>query len=370
MRRLCHIALLGLLVAACTAAPLPESGEKLPVLFTVGSEDPALTKSSVPYMPLGGHFVCTMYYHASADATLQDEGAFDVEGGTAIDAWLKVNNAEGNSVYWNQADEAAAEVDSYGFDKAASIFYWNNRMTHAFVALADYNHLDSYPVRDAAYDLTRGSRTRMSEQPDPILALTLARPTGSMPEANRVRLYFRHQFAQVQVNLKPGDDNSAQLTAAQIDKVELLGVSEEAYVPTQLKVDGTLEAASAKPVRLDDYTDAQLKDNKWGTSLELFAMEGSTTGYLKSFQAIAFGRLSAIRLTWHEEEGDKVVHCSTFEVPETNETGVKLWNLQSGMRYIYDLEIRRGTLAVIRAEIKPWQQKASLVYGADGTITN
>lgn len=371
MRRIAHILLLGgLLAAACTPERMQENAEKLPVLFSVGSEDPELTKASVPYMALGGHFVCTMYYHAAATASMQDEGDFDVDGGTATNAWLKVNNDRGNSVYWNEADESAAEVDSYGFDKRAPIFYWNNRMTHAFVALADYNHLDSYPARDVAYDLTRGTRTSMAEQPDPIRALTLSRPTGSLPEANRVRLYFRHQFAQVQVNLKPGDDNSAQLSADQIDKVELLGVSEEAYVPTQLKADGTLEAASAKPVRLDDYSDAQLKENKWGTSMPLFAMSESSVGYLKSFQAICFGRLAAIRITWHEEEGNHIVHSSTFEVPETNESHVGLWNLQSGMRYIYDLEIRRGTLAVIRAEIKPWQQKTDLVYGADGTITN
>lgn len=366
-----HIVLLsGLLVAACTAEPMQEGTDKTPVLFTVGSEEPALTKAGVPYMERDGHFVCAMYYHASASASLQDEGDFDVDGGTATKAWLKVSNDEGNSVYWNEADETAAEVDSYGFDKSAPIFYWNNRMTHAFVALADYNHLAGYPAWDAVYDLTRGTKTRMSEQPDPILALTLTKPAGSMPEANRVRLYFKHQFAQIQVNLKAGDDNSAQVSAAQIDKVEILGVSEQAYVPTDLKADGTLEPASAKAVRLDDFSDAQLKENKWGTSMELFVMDESAVGYLKSFQAIAFGRLAAIRITWHEEEGDQVVHCSTFEVPETNESHVKLWNLQSGMRYIYDLEIRRGTVAVIRAEIKPWQQKADLVYGADGTITN
>ena len=52
------------------------------------------------------------------------------------------------------------------------------------------------------------------------------------------------------------------------------------------------------------------------------------------------------------------------------ETHAPLQNLKSGMRYVYDLEIRRGMLAVIRAEINPWQQKESLVVGADGTITN
>ena len=355
MSKYTHIlfALCGLALAGCTAQLVPDG--KVPVLFTVGSEEMELTKAGVPYMPQGGHFVCTMYYHASASATLQDEGDFDVaEDGTLTQSRLTVDNALGNAAY----------------EPGEPVFYWNNRMTHAFVALADYHHLDQYPAPNAAYDLTRGTRTAMSEQPDPILALTLARPAGSLPEANRVRLYFRHQFSQIQVNLKAGEDNSAQLEASQIDGVELLGVSEEAYVPTQLSADGNLEAPSARPVKLDSYSDAHLKENKWGTSLSLFEMNEPAMGYLKSFQAIAFGRLSAIRITWHEEGGSGVVHVSTFELPETNETGVNLWNLQSGMRYIYDLEIRRGMLAVIRAEIKPWQQKEQLVYGADGTITN
>ena len=359
MSKFAHILLVlcGLALAGCTALPVPRE-DKTPILFTVGSEDVELTKAGVPYMPMNGHFVCTMYFHASAQATLQNEGEFDVadpsEGGTLTKSRLTVDNSLGNAVY---AEDAPA-------------FYWNNRMTHAFVALADCNHLDTYPYAEEVYDLTRGARTSMSEQPDPILALTLARPAGSLPEANRVRLYFKHQFSQVQVNLKAGEDDSARLEPGQIDKVELLGVSEEACVPTALQPDGTLEAPSAKMVKLDEYSNEHLKENKWGTSLSLFEMETPAMGYLKSFHAIAFGMLWAIRITWHEEEGDKVVHVSTFELPEKNESQVNIRNLASGMRYIYDLEIRRGMLAVIRAEIKPWQQKEELVYGADGTITN
>lgn len=338
MRKYAHIFLCGLLLAACTAVPQPQE-ELGTVLFTAGSEDPATTKAGVPYMARDSRFVCAMYYQAS-------QGLDGV-----VTSTFQVDNEVGNAV-------------------GTPSFYWHNRLTHAFVALADYNNLDSCPAWNASYDLTRGARTSMSEQPDPILALTQARPAGSLPEANRVRLYFRHQLSQIQVNLKAGDDNSARLEARQIDGVELLGVSEEAYVPTELSADGTLEAPSARPVKLDDYSDAHLRENKWGTSFPLFEMEEPAMGYLKSFHAIAFGRLSALRITWHEEEGNKVVHVSTFELPEQNESHVNIRDLRSGMRYVYDLEIRRGMLAVIRAEIKPWQQKEELVYGADGTITN
>lgn len=358
--RFAHIigALGCLLLAGCTAQPVPEREGKMPVLFTVGNEEPELTKAGVPYMPQGSHFVCTMYIHASAQATLEEEGHYDVEdpseGGTLTESRLTVDNTLGNATY----------------DDGYPGFYWNNRLKHAFVALADYNRLDEYPSLSETYDLTRGNLTSMAQQPDPILAFTEARPTGSLPEANRVRLYFRHQFSQIQVNLKSGDDNSAQLEARQIKSVELLGVSEEAYVPTKLQSDGTLEAPSAKVVDLKQYSDAHLKENKWGTSFSLFEMDAPAMGYLKSFQAIAFGRLSALRITWQEEEGNKVVHVSTYELPKENESKVNIQDLKSGMRYIYDLEIRRGMLAVIRAEIEPWKQKEQLVYGADGTITN
>ena len=49
---------------------------------------------------------------------------------------------------------------------------------------------------------------------------------------------------------------------------------------------------------------------------------------------------------------------------------VDLINLKSNMRYVYDLELRRGTLAIIRTQILDWMQKEELVYGTDGTITN
>ena len=351
MRNYAHILVLGgLLAAACTAEPVQEPAfEPTPVLFTVGDEELEQTKASVPYMALDSRFVCSMYYHAAASATTQEEGEFDLDA--AITSAFQVNNNQGNAV----CDPS---------------FYWHNRLTHAFLAVADYNKLQQEPVLTDTYDLTRGARTSMEEQPDPIQALTLQKPAGSTPEANRVRLYFKHQFSQIQVNLKGSEDNSASLTAGQIDKVELLGVSEKASVSTQLKDDGSLDAAKAQVVNLDAFSDAQLKENKWGTSFDMFTMDEAATGYLKSFNAIAFGRLSAIRLTWHEDGGSGVVHVSTFEVPETNESHVPLQVLKSGMRYIYDLEIRRGLLAVIRAEIKPWQQKESLVVGADGTITN
>lgn len=411
-----------------------------PVLFSVGNVNQTVTRADVPYMIKDGRFVCTMYYHAGVGDT--DESVFDIKpkdnGGTMSTAWLKVNNDVGNSVYWNKnyndvTDET--KIDDLGFEKAATKFYWQNRLNHAFLALADYNNLTGndgatndqgklkmYPNHDLdlisdpgeegtdeqkeaynslissnryvnTYDLTKGTRTSITGQPDPILALTVMKPAGATQEANRVRLYFKHQFSLIQVNVK-GDKNSADLTTGQIEKVELLGISEVGYVFSRLNKDGTVGAAQGKDVNLDSYTDAQLAENKWGTSFQMFDMatgeyddeghdKGYAYGFLKSFNAIAFGQLWAIRITWHEGTAADtgIVHVSTFEVPLTNEISsssstssdkevVQLRNLQSGTKYIYDLELRRGTLAVIRTQIIDWKQDKDLVYGTDGTINN
>ena len=365
-------------------------------------------------------------------------------------AWLTVNNDIGNSVYRKASFSTPTNEDAtLNFDNDATIFYWQNRLTHAFLALADYNQLTTnngssltpttatqgklklFPYGDKivsveeveakdgagntlyeddgvtpktttvteydqtynSYDLTRKARNLYTNMPDPIMALTIQKPEGATQEANRVRLYFKHQFSQIQVNLKGASDESATLTADQIKKVELLGVSEEGYVKNILNDDGTvgtvpggspagtMGAADYKPVDLYEYTDEHLEKNRWGTSFEMFDMgdtdgNGSSdtsdhyaAGYLKSYNAIAFGQLWGIRVTWRERTGE-ILHVTTYEVPMQNETKVDLRNLASGMKYIYNLELRRGTLAIIRTEILDWQQEEPLVYTQDGTITN
>ena len=165
--RMRHIGLvLACCLAGCTAKePLgtaPWSPVGQPVLFTSGSMSGQATKTDngvsapwyygidetggVPYMPLDGRFVCAMYYHPASGDT--DESDFDIlpasMGGTATTAWLKVNDNVGNSVFRLAGyDESAMNADDYGFDRNAPIFYWQNRLTHAFLALADYNLLSS-----------------------------------------------------------------------------------------------------------------------------------------------------------------------------------------------------------------------------------
>ncbi len=389
------------------------------VLFTVGNlNEEATTRADViPYMANSGRFVCTMYYHSAATDT--DSTAFDIkhpnEHGTLSNAWLMVNNTVGNSVYRKYNFSTPTQVDSYDFDMDATNFYWQNRLTHAFLALTDYhqlktidgdtatikrNKLKMYPYYDTIvvdgsdverevniYDLKRGTKTKMQDQPDPIRALTVMKPAGATQEANRVRLYFKHQFAQIQVNLKSSADNSANITATQIDSVQLLGVAEEGYVPTRMNANGTVSESLYKEVNLDNYTDAQLAVNEWGTALTMFDMangdangdneldgeDAYANGFLKSFNAIAYGMLQGIRITWHETEGEGgIVHVTTFRVPEYSDevTPTPLRKMASGKKYIYNLELQRGTLAVIRTQIVDWEQDENLVYGTDGTITN
>lgn len=443
-----------LLLAGCTGEDITTGGGQdtrgddptgMPVLFSVGVDEKATTRAAVPYMEQTGRFVCTMYYHAKEDDT--DESDFDIkdvdDGGTMGTSWLIVNNAVGNSVYRkpNFSDPTNdGDNPNLGFDFDANIFYWRNRKTHAFLALADYNKLKTnvgtttnteadrgklkmYPNYDKdfnpvtlpdepteeetaayntaklangryanTYDLTKGELTGISGQPDPILALTVMKPVGATREANRVSLYFKHQFSQIQVNLKDGIDNSANITADKIEKVELLGVSETGYVFTRLNANGTVGSgrkpdedildgsAIAEDVNYSQFTDEQLANNKWGTSFVMFDMtkgdhdgdgldDGYPLGYLKSFNAIAFGYLRAIRVTWHETSkgaADNIEHVSTFEIEKN--VGADHVKLQSGVKYVYDLELRRGTLAVIRAQILNWSQKSELVYPTDGTI--
>ena len=355
----------------------------MPVLFSAGNTEAAVTRATASYMPQNSRFVCSMFFHAGATDT--NESAFysdkpspDVNMTTA---WLRINNATGNAVYWNSSYTNVTDenLDDYGFDKNAKCFYWQNRLNHIFLALADYNKLSSddasgnstlkiYPDVDTqykdqymlAYDLTNGDKTKMTDQPDPIQAVTTMNPAGATPEANRVKLFFKHQFAQIQVNLKSSQDESANVTSSQIEKVELLGVAETAYVAYCIKPDGKVPATTSEPINIDAAKYATTKkDNPYGSSFSLFVSNSTATGYLKSFEGIAFGTLQGIRITWKEADTD-VKHMATYK-------GVTNKTLESGKKYIYNMELRRSVIAKVTAEVTPWVIDKT-DYSADGTI--
>lgn len=286
-----------------------------------------------------------------------------------IIAYLKKDGLYVAKAEYNDADETYtyAQTDEYG-----NLLYNEQKPEFTFYFSAHYAKEERKKFDDYAcnrFPLTRDNRNSMSEQPDIVQALTLQAPSGATQESNRVNLYFQHQFAQIQVNVKNSADNSVTLEAGDIKSVDLLGVSEEGYVFTDLDEDGNVHAAAYKEIDFSKYNEQQLLDNSFGTSFQMFEMpdEEKATGYLKSFNCITFGQLQAIRITWKETGEGSIIHASTFRIPNP-----ELVNLQSGTKYIWNIEIRRGTLAIIRTEIVDWELPDDEAHNttADGTIQN
>lgn len=321
----------------------------MPVLFSAGNTGvKANTRgTSAAYMPADSRFVCAMFFHAGASDTNDSEYAAPVQEVNMFSDSFSIDGSQG---------EAKRGNDKY--------FYWQNRLDHVFLALADNNNLTVAPQAEVgeqvAFDLTRGDKTAMTQQPDPMLAYEKKSPAGATSEANRVKLFFKHQFAQIQVNLKNAQDSSVAIDPTLIVSVELLGVAETAYVTFGITPAGDSFAASSEPIHVDDpkYS-ATIKDNPYGSLFSLFERTSPVTGYLKSFEGIAFGTLQGIRITW-KESAAAVVHKTTFK-------GVKNLTLESGKKYIYNMELRRSLIAEVTAKITDWETDETK-YEADGTI--
>ena len=357
----------------------------LPVLFSSGAGDASVsTRATVPYMENDGRFVCRMYYQGNV-------GSEDFTNYT--EAWLKVNNNYGNSVYRKKDfSEPTTEEnkDGFGFDRESQIFYWQNRKKHIFIAIADYNKLKTNDGTDngtlnfknseeiegkpMVFDLRRKvGMNSISDQQDIIMAHTEMSPDKATPEGNRVKLLFGHCFAKVQVNLKPLADGGLgnDLKYDRIDKVELLGVADYAYLynidVTSSRYNINNVKTEAKKVVANDYLNVNISDNPYYTCIETFKApeDAVTPGYVSTHEVITFGQVVAIRVTWHETDSEgntTVTHVVTKKVEKDEER-----LLPSGQLHIYNLEMRRGTLAIINAEILPWTDGET--YTTDGKIT-
>ena len=359
--------------------------EELPVLFSSGAGDASVsTRATVPYMENGGRFVCRMYYQGNVGSEYFTN---------YTEAWLKVDNNYGNSVYRKKdfIDPTTDDnIDGFGFDRESQIFYWQNRKKHIFIAIADYNKLKTNDGTDngtlnfknseeiegkpMVFDLRRkDGMNSISDQQDIIMAHTEMSPDKATPEGNRVKLLFGHCFAKVQVNLKPLADGGLgnDLIYDRIDKVELLGVADYAYLynidvtSSQYNINNV--KTEAKKVVANDYLNVNISDNPYYTCIETFKApkDAVTPGYVSTHEVITFGQVVAIRVTWHEtdDEGNKTVtHVVTKKVEKDEER-----LLPSGQLHIYNLEMRRGTLAIINAEILPWTDGET--YTTDGKIT-
>ena len=391
---------MGLLTLAVACSPIDwqepseQTGDLGPVCFATGA-DALSTKTgearggTTQYLPPSTRFVCRMYYIGTSGA---DAGHTHDET-----SWLVVNNEKGNSVY-RQADFAEpAELDQYGFDKKAYIFNWKNRKKHVFLAITDLNKAknDNYVGGTAAgtlkmddanpdatleegettykansYILDTKKYTDQKQQPDIIQAYAKEVPKASDPETNRVKLYFKHCFSCVHVNVKKSADGSVEdLTKVSIKKVELLGVSEEAYVFYEVNAKGEYHAPYAVPVDLRKYTAEQLEQNPYGTAMPLYeTTEYLTDKFLKAYHAIAFGRLSAIRVTWVEmPDGEDTPEAKQVQHVVTRKVDTEGRVLESAKRYHFNLELRRGELAILEPKIQPWEIDNS-EYKLDGKL--
>ena len=392
---------MGLLTLAVACSPIDwqepseQTGDLGPVCFATGA-DALSTKASnglgvgatqTPYLPEGARFVCRKYYIGTSGA---DAGHTHYKT-----SWLEVNNTKGNSVYRQAsfATPAEADKDQHGFDKKAWIFYWQNRKEHVFLAITDLNKAtnadyvggtdkgtlkmdDAHPdatleegettYKANSYNLDTNGIDKWEQQPDIIQACAKAIPQGSDPETNRVKLFFKHCFSCVHVNVKKSTDGSVEdLTNVSIQKVELLGVSKEAYVFYEVDANGDYHAPYYVRVDLRDYTAEQLEQNPYGTAMPMY--ETTVTGdYLKAYHALAFGQLSAIRVTWVEKgestpEAEPVKHVVTRKIDSEGKV------LKSATRYVFNLELRRGELAILEPKIQPWEIDET-PYKLDGKL--
>lgn len=436
------------------------SGEpKERVLMSIGNEMPDYTRAgNITYMPNHVRFTAMMLTRAAAGEDYMYSSPFYAN--MLVDAY-----GAGNSLYYQSDYRTPSSVDNYHNDDDASIFYWQNRLLHGFIGyIDDYNKalpwakdqakpIDSreFTDQDAYFPQTlsgwrndapatsegkkddavqnflytmkkdgtilswqqyekidlrnKAGETKMSDQKDPLIAYEEKVPESSSPEKNRVYLTFRHQLAQVQVNLK-GSAESANITAAQIDSVALLGVSLEAYVfpyPeygfTETPTSTPAVDAEGNPILDGEGNPTFVVDKNWGivrqgenktellrqayavpltleqqntnppagSRFDMFPMAAGTqaTGYLKGFEAIAFGNLKYLRIVWHENNENGVPDIyHVVQFPITNDNFKKL---ESGKRYIINLELRLGSIAVVKTEIVDWIPYET-VYESNGTV--
>ena len=144
-------------------------------------------------------------------------------------------------------------------------------------------------------------------------------------------------------------------------------MSEEAYVFYEVAADGSYHAPYAVPVDLRKYSATDLEQNPYGTAMKLY--ETTVTGdYLKAYHALAFGRLHAIRVTWVEmPDGENTPAEQRVEHVVTRKVDAEGRVLQSATRYVFNLELRRGELAILEPKIQPWEIDNS-EYKLDGKL--
>ena len=136
----------------------------------------------------------------------------------------------------------------------------------------------------------------------------------------------------------------------EINEVSLLDVSQSVKLFTKINEEGELLPPLASKKTIKTFPIAKLAE--------------SAIGYTVSHQGIVFGSLRGIRIHWseHRNEGFNVVdHIVDYEFQS-----VVPIVLQSGKKYIYNISLRRGTIATISPSITDWEVGSTA--SANGTI--
>ena len=173
-----------------------------------------------------------------------------------------------NNTIFNSSEETYLSVLSDGqcsfsnntfnntsiYDNDVVRLYWNNRKNHFFIA---YTHDNELPAFNDADSLI----FNITDQKDPLLAVVSKQPAGGTSDANKVSLIFEHQLSLVQVNAKPdGVSVGADGEIVEIKKIDLLGVSEKAFVYTSIDEKGNIKSTTASDNRIE--LNSKLLDSK------------------------------------------------------------------------------------------------------------
>jgi len=277
----------------------------------------------VSALPQGTKFAIRMFYDNRTTTST------DTEFNSSEESYMKVDDAVGTCHFTNSAYNAASETAS-----GVTRFYWNNRKYHAFVAYTE--------LSDDAPKIASGfNNFTMSEQKDPLLALVKKRPEGGTNEANKVVLTFEHQFAKVEINVKPdGTSVGAEGETVEIQSVILTGVAETSRVYMSYESSGQHSSTVA-------FSDT--------THYAMSPIITPTAGYSASFSAIAFGNLQGMIINWTEVTKDaenkeyRVKHVVVYPFKDKD-----ILTLASGKKYVFGVSLRRGTISTINTTIVNW----------------
>jgi hypothetical protein len=109
------------------------------------------------------------------------------------------------------------------------------------------------------------------------------------------------------------------------------------------------------------------------SAFSMFLMPTPEANAVSSFNAIAFGTLNAIRITWYESadpslQTDSNRHTVTYKLStDENSADGSERILQSGTKYIYNITLRRGSIGMFHAQIEDWDLDETK-YDSSGSI--